>query len=130
MTMKEPASVGILETHQTITEEEASDMIKTGFLIEGQIVERLLHLGVNASKINYFGTLTTERAEKLHSNGLLVLDHSRYLSVEDFELEFEVQDEETGKIDFQKLLKNLDIPIRQTKNKIRRFYEQKRKCLG
>jgi uncharacterized protein YjbK len=130
MTLKEPAKVGLLETHQKITAEAASEMIKTGRLLEGQIVERLLHLGIDIKTITYFGTLKTMRAEIKHRNGLLVLDHSRYLTVEDFELEFEVQDEATGKIDFHELLNDLDIPIRHTKNKIRRFYEQKYKEMG
>lgn len=130
VTLKEPANIGLLETHQLITEEEAFAMIKTGKIKAGQIVERLLHLGVDANTLSYFGTLTTSRAEKKYRNGLLVLDHSRYLSVEDFELEYEVQDEDTGKITFAELLKNLDIPVRHTKNKIRRFYEQKYNEMG
>jgi uncharacterized protein YjbK len=127
MTLKEPAKVGLLETHQMITKEAATEIISTGRLLHGQIVDRLENLGVDFQTITYFGTLSTLRAEKKHRNGLLVLDHSRYLTVEDFELEYEVQDEATGKIDFQELLNDLEIPIRPTKNKIRRFYEQKRK---
>jgi uncharacterized protein YjbK len=130
MTLKEPAKIGLLETHQTITENAASEIIKTGKLLKGQIVDRLLALGINANTITYFGTLSTLRAEKRHRNGLLVLDHSCYLTVEDFELEYEVQDEATGKMEFQELLNNLDIPIRHSKNKIRRFYEQKYKEMG
>lgn len=130
MTLKEPAKVGLLETHQTITKEAAANIIQTGRLLEGQIIDRLLLLGVDVKMITYFGTLTTMRAEKNYQNGLLVLDHSRYLRVEDFELEYEVQDETTGIIAFQELLNELDIPIRHTKNKIRRFYEQKYKEMG
>ncbi|MBZ5751880.1 CYTH domain-containing protein [Metabacillus rhizolycopersici] len=130
MTLKEPAKVGLLETHQMITEEVASEMIKTGKLVKGQIVERLFHLGVDANKMTYFGTLATIRAEKKYRNGLLVLDHSNYLTVEDYELEYEVQNEVEGKMDFQTLLNELDIPIRHTKNKVRRFYEQKYEEMG
>ena len=127
LTLKEPAKVGLLETHQTITEEVAAEIIKTGKLVKGQITERLCHLGVDANEMTYFGTLATNRAEKQYRNGLLVLDHSHYLTVEDYELEYEVQNEAEGKIDFLALLNELDIPIRHTKNKVRRFYEQKYK---
>jgi uncharacterized protein YjbK len=130
MTLKEPAKIGLLETHQTITKEAATEMIKTGQLLAGQIVDQLRKLGIDDKSITYFGTLTTMRAEKNHRNGLLVLDHSRYLTVEDFELEYEVQDEATGKVTFQEILNELEIPIRHTKNKIRRFYEQKYKEMG
>ena len=125
MTLKEPAEVGLLETHQIVTEESAQNMMKTGNLEDGQVTERLTILGINKEDMSYFGTLSTLRAEKDHKNGLLVIDHSRYLNTEDFELEYEVTDEQEGKKDFLNLLKELNIPIRETKNKIRRFYERK-----
>ena len=84
LTLKEPAPVGLMETHQVL-------------------------------------------AEKKLPQGLIVLDHSRYLMVEDFEIEFEVTDYERGKRDFSELLKSFGIPERETKNKIVRFYEQKLK---
>ncbi|KKI93632.1 hypothetical protein WQ54_03210 [Bacillus sp. SA1-12] len=127
ITLKEPASIGLLETHQLITKQGADEMISTGKLINGQISDRLVFLGVDAKTITYFGTLSTLRAEKKYQNGLIVLDHSQYLTVEDYELEYEVQDEELGKAEFLQLLNNVNIPIRETKNKIRRFYEQKYK---
>ncbi len=125
MTLKEPADVGLLETHQILTEEKAHNMLKTGNLEKGQVTERLSHLGIEIKDMSYFGTLSTLRAEKRIESGLLVIDHSRYLNVEDYELEFEVTDEDEGKKDFHKLLTELNIPIRETKNKIRRFYERK-----
>lgn len=127
LTLKEPATVGILETHQILTAEEANEMIEMGCLLDGQIVDRIQQLGVNSQLFTYFGTLSTMRAEKNYENGLIVLDHSRYLTVEDYELEYEVQEEEPGKIIFLELLAKHNIPIRQTKNKIHRFYDQKRK---
>ncbi|HZH58388.1 MAG TPA: CYTH domain-containing protein [Metabacillus sp.] len=125
LTLKEPAEVGLLETHQIITEEAAQNMLKTGEFDDGQVTERLTSLGIDKKDMTYFGTLATLRAEKNYQNGLLVIDHSRYLNKEDFELEFEVTDEQEGKRVFHDLLKELNIPIRETKNKIRRFYEQK-----
>ncbi|WP_226670599.1 CYTH domain-containing protein [Metabacillus litoralis] len=130
LTLKEPAEIGILETHQIIPEKVANQLINSGQLVEGQISERLIDLGVDYNSIIYFGTLSTTRAEKEYQNGLLVLDHSQYLSTEDYELEYEVQDEAIGKVVFKNLLDELNIPIRHTKNKIRRFYEQKYKEMG
>ncbi|WP_226530479.1 CYTH domain-containing protein [Metabacillus niabensis] len=125
MTLKEPAQVGILETHQIVTKEAAQQMMETGILEDGQITERITSLGINKADMSYFGTLSTLRAEINYKNGLLVIDHSRYLNIEDFELEYEVTDEQEGKKVFDNLLEELNIPIRETKNKIRRFYEQK-----
>lgn len=130
LTLKEPAEIGLLETHQFITEEVANEMINSGQIVEGQIAERLNGHDIDYKTITYFGTLSTTRAEKDYKKGLIVLDHSQYLAVEDFELEYEVQDEEVGKVFFTELLEKLNIPIRLTKNKIRRFYEQKYKEMG
>ncbi|MFV2046944.1 CYTH domain-containing protein [Metabacillus litoralis] len=130
MTLKEPATVGLLETHQTLSDEMADSMMKTGELVNGEVVDRLLQLDLDVNKITYFGSLSTRRAEKNFQNGLIVLDHSRYLTVEDYELEYEAKDEEIGKKVFHQLLHDLHIPIRLTKNKIRRFYEQKYSEMG
>lgn len=127
LTLKEPAKIGLLETHQALTNEEAQTIITSGNLPEGPVVAQLHKLEVAVQTITYFGSLTTSRAEKNYKNGLIVLDYSRYLNIEDYELEYEVQDEEKGKEAFHQLLNEYSIPIRQTKNKIRRFYEQKYK---
>ena len=44
------------------------------------------------------GSLTTERAETLFEGGTLVFDHSFYYNHDDYEIEFEVQDEEQAKL--------------------------------
>ena len=49
------------------------------------------------------------------------------LKKEDYELEFEVSNREKGEIYFTELLSTLKIPVRKTKNKVRRFYEEKYK---
>ncbi|XQY92818.1 CYTH domain-containing protein [Metabacillus sp. HB246100] len=127
ITLKEPAPVGILETHQIVSETEALKMIECGGLLQGEISERLLQVGISDKDLLYFGTLTTNRAEINYKDGLLVFDHSMYLSTEDYEMEYEVTNEERGKKIFLTLCEELKIPIRDTKNKIRRFYEQKQK---
>ncbi|MFC0271963.1 CYTH domain-containing protein [Metabacillus herbersteinensis] len=125
LTLKEPADIGLLETHQFLSNEEAKYMMKTGLILDGPVKDQLVSLGIAPDQLTYFGSLVTDRAEKKVEEGLIVLDHSRYLSVEDYEVEFEVKEEEAGKQAFLKILKELSIPIRPTKNKIRRFYDQK-----
>lgn len=125
LTLKEPAPIGILETHEELTEIEAKSLIEKGKLPNGQIIERLKHIDINIDDIVYFGSLSTKRAEKKLEDGLIVLDHSRYLNKEDYEIEFEVKDEVIGKEKFSQLLTHLNIPTRETKNKVRRFYEEK-----
>ncbi|AKQ72448.1 MULTISPECIES: CYTH domain-containing protein [Bacillus] len=124
LTLKEPAPVGLMETHQELT---GNPEFETFTIPHGPVYDRLKRLGIQPDELILFGTLATSRAEKKLPQGLIVLDHSRYLMVEDFEVEFEVTDYERGKRDFSELLKSFGIPERETKNKIVRFYEQKLK---
>ncbi|WML38803.1 CYTH domain-containing protein [Neobacillus sp. OS1-2] len=125
MTLKQPASVGLLETNQIISEDEAVNSIKFGKLPGGEIQCLIEAQKIPFSEIQYFGSLTTNRVEVNYKNGLLVLDHSCYLTKEDYELEYEVENYSEGLKVFKELLAQFTIPERQTDNKIRRFYQQK-----
>ncbi|ASB92722.1 CYTH domain-containing protein [Bacillus subtilis] len=126
LTLKEPADVGLLETHQQLS--EVSDL--AGFSVpEGPVKDQLHKLQIDMDAIQYFGSLATNRAEKETEKGLIVLDHSRYLNKEDYEIEFEAADWHEGRKAFEKLLQQFSIPQRETKNKILRFYEEKRKSI-
>ncbi|PGK46097.1 CYTH domain-containing protein [Bacillus anthracis] len=122
LTLKQPAEVGLLETHQVVTEAEARIMMETNVIISGAVMDQLHKLQIPVSTLTYMGSLTTERAETLFEGGTLVFDHSFYYNHDDYEIEFEVQDEETGKAAFIHLLKQHDIPIRHTNNKVKRFF--------
>ena len=122
LTLKQPAEVGLLETHQVITADEARLMMETNTIIQGAVVDQLHTLQIPVSALTYMGSLTTERAETLFKGGTLVFDHSFYYNHDDYEIEFEVQDEEAGKAAFIHLLKQHDIPIRHTNNKVKRFF--------
>ncbi|PAE25191.1 CYTH domain-containing protein [Bacillus sp. 7894-2] len=125
LTLKQPHPEGLLETNEDLSESEAAEMIQTGKIPGEQIKESLEELGIKTDNLQYFGTLTTKRAEKEYNKGLAVLDHSRYLNKEDFELEFEVDNRKEGQMVFLNLLQQLNIPVRKTENKIKRFYNEK-----
>ena len=127
MTLKQPREIGLLETNQTLTSEEVSAAIHNGRLPEGQIKQLVEENNIPFSKIEYFGSLVTNRAEIVYEKGLLVLDHSIYLQQEDYEIEYEVEDYQEGLINFHALLNRFKIPERYTENKVQRFYNQKNK---
>jgi len=124
MTLKQPATVGLLETNQLISENEAQMAINFGKLPQGIIQSVIEEFKIVYSTIEYFGSLTTERVEFSYQDGLLVFDHSIYLNTEDYELEYEVQNYQVGERLFFEFLKQFKIPTRRTKNKILRFYDQ------
>ena len=125
LTLKQPAAVGLLETTQHLSENEFQAAIQHRILPKGIVQERIGQLKIAFNKIVYFGSLITKRAEFPYKEGLLVLDHSSYLKKEDYEIEYEVEDFQSGQLVFHELLKQFDIPIRKTQNKIARFYQQK-----
>lgn len=125
LTLKQPCDDGLLETNKQLTAEAGEEMIQTGKINDPQFASILEEMGITPESIVYFGSLSTIRAEKETGNGLLVFDHSFYLNIEDYELEYEVSDRKEGQVYFQELLHSFQIPIRETKNKVRRFYEQK-----
>lgn len=125
LTLKEPLQEGLLETNQIITSADAQLMLEKGGIIDGAVKERFSQLQIEPRELTCFGTLSTNRAEKEFKGGLIVLDFSTYLNHSDYEVEYEVDDYHSGKIIFEELLSQLDIPLRPTENKVRRFYRAK-----
>jgi uncharacterized protein YjbK len=125
MTLKQPAPIGLLETNQALTKEEAANAIQFGQLPSGDIKKMIEEMGIAFSQLHYFGSTITKRVELNYEIGLLVLDHSFYLGKEDYELEYEVEDHSKGEEMFQKILQEFKIPKRKSENKIRRFYQEK-----
>lgn len=125
MTLKQPAKQGLLETNQLLSAEQAENMLNSGKIVDGEVKDIITKMVEDADTLQYFGSLTTNRAEFNYKDGLLVLDHSDYLNTEDYEIEYEVPDEAEGFKVFSELLSELKIPVRSTDNKIKRFYSKK-----
>lgn len=128
LTLKQPNNIGLLETHQTIESDDAEKAFTSGPLPKGTVANQMLtSFQIDISLCHFLGSLTTNRAEIIYLGGTLVFDHSFYLDVEDYEIEYEVTDEQQGKADFQKLFTDYNIPIEHTNNKVKRFFIQKQK---
>ena len=125
LTLKQPCNDGLLESHQSLSSQEAAELLDGKAAITGEIAGLIQHLGIDVTELVYFGSLTTKRSQLPYKDGLLVLDHSFYLNKDDYELEFEAADFHVGKQQFNELLEQFRIPIRHTENKIRRFYQLK-----
>lgn len=123
-TLKERSSENAhLETTDILTADVAVKMIR-GLTFEAPSVEqRLLDLNVNKAELQLFGSLTTNRVELEYEGGLLVFDHSFYLQCEDYEVEYETSEENTGFDIFQQFLTEHKIEKRYAKKKIARFAE-------
>ncbi|WLV25555.1 CYTH domain-containing protein [Aciduricibacillus chroicocephali] len=127
LTLKEPHPDGLLETHDTLTDEEAASWIEGSPLPKENVGEQLEQLGVNEADLKLFGSLTTERLETKSNGVLLVLDYSTYNGENDYELEIEAMDRKSGQAAMEEVLQEFSIPRRKTPNKIERFYNSMKK---
>ncbi|HEU5140405.1 MAG TPA: CYTH domain-containing protein [Bacillales bacterium] len=125
LTLKQPHPDGLLEIHQPLDEQDTAAIMAGAHLPDGEVVDVLHKIKVSVADLNPLGTLSTDRAEVSFKNGLVVLDHSFYSGTEDYELEYESTEKNRGEETFHELLATLNIPERETENKIRRFFRKK-----
>ncbi|MEK4228498.1 CYTH domain-containing protein [Solibacillus sp. FSL H8-0538] len=121
-TLKEKSSTHQhLETTDSLTREQADEMLAGKSLPAPEVSKRLQHLHVPSESLQVFGTLTTDRVELPYKGGTLVFDHSFYLQCDDYEVEYETNDETLGKNVFEQFLTEFAISPQQTPKKIARF---------
>ncbi|WP_210140539.1 CYTH domain-containing protein [Staphylococcus sp. GDX8P107P-1] len=130
MTLKIPAEVGLMEYNfETRVLPELNKSITTQML-PAEIIEQLEKMDFDLNQLVILGALTTERLEKEVNGNLLVLDKSRYLAFEDFELEFEVDDYDEGFKQFKNILEQFNMQHEIPDNKVQRFFKRKSNLSG
>ena len=130
MTLKIPAEVGLMEYNfETRVVPELNTSITTQML-PAEIIEQLEKMDFDLNQLVILGALTTERLEKEVNGNLLVLDKSRYLAFEDFELEFEVDDYDEGFKQFKNILEQFNMQHEIPDNKVQRFFKRKSNLSG
>lgn len=127
MTLKVPQTVGLLEYNEVVDELPSEGRFLHRNELPSQIVQVLSEHHIEIETLQLLGELTTYRLEKQLDSGLLVLDHSLYLGIEDYELEFEVTDYKQGEISFEQLLTDLQIDKQTPDNKVKRFFDANRR---
>ncbi|SFA82652.1 Uncharacterized protein YjbK [Lentibacillus halodurans] len=122
LTLKEPHANGLLETHDSLTQEEADNWMNGNKVLEKNVSKRMAEKGITIEKLNYYGSLITKRRELNYKNMLLVLDYSTYHGSNDYELEIEAASEAAGLERMHEILTDFNIKKRDTPNKIQRFF--------
>jgi uncharacterized protein YjbK len=126
LTLKQQFDKHILETHQTIDNDQFPKVLSGNPLPEGKVSEVLRKIHIEIPDIKYLGNLTTNRVELPYHDDLLVLDENHYLGKIDYEIEYESADYNKGQQNFLELLESKNIPVRETKSKIHRFFDEKK----
>lgn len=126
MTLKVPAAVGLLEYNfDTQIQPEVNAPLLSSQLPQ-DIKDVLLEMHIDIESLVILGSLTTERLEQELDHNLLVLDKSNYLDTTDYELEYEVQEYNSGLEQFHALLAKHDIDAVTPDNKVQRFFTRKK----
>ncbi|MBM7554017.1 CYTH domain-containing protein [Thalassobacillus pellis] len=123
MTLKQPKGEDLLETHEPVTPDEFQGWINGSPARKEYMEKQLNELGIEPDRLRYWGALTTRRNEIIYHDTTVVLDHSSYNDVEDYELELEADHRAHGEKIFHQLLTDHEIPERPTDNKIKRFFQ-------
>lgn len=121
ITLKTPDHNHLMEYNQPLTIAQATKMAKQAEIeISPEIQAPLNHLNLKAFKFKKLCEFQTVRVEEKIQNCLLVLDKTIYNQKVDYELEIEANREDEGILLFKKILKQFNIPQRETLPKIAR----------
>ena len=120
LTLKVPQKAGHFEYNQALTFDQVEDFLSKKKLPQGEIASFLTDLGIPLAALDVWGSLETERREKRIPKGLLAFDRSRYNSIEDYELEMEV-DAASDETYFHEFLKEKQIEYKPAKSKVARL---------
>lgn len=120
ITLKTPLQEGLLETNESLSLQQVDTFNSDKkFPKSSHILTKIPVLNGIEDQLQLIASLKTRRAEKqLTEDILLVLDENWYHGEHDFELELETRDYSEGKRFFIDFLKQHQIPMRKTENKI------------
>ncbi|SEK28779.1 Uncharacterized protein YjbK [Carnobacterium iners] len=128
LTLKTPFNHYLLETTDCLSLTEAKQLLLENKIDStGQVGKKLRELAIEPMTVHLIGSLITKRFEVKIPTGLIVLDQSFYGEQIDFELEFEVQEDQAGKINFNKFLKKHNLKRVPSENKIIRMIKESQK---
>jgi uncharacterized protein YjbK len=123
MTLKIPDGFAKIEHNENITEKDL-EAFKNGSMPDNGIKKALVDHGIDPSLITYSGSLKTIRHDIALHYGVLSLDENFYNGHHDFEFEFEVNNEEEGKKQFEELCETFHLSYSHNCNsKLKRFLD-------
>lgn len=112
VTLKRQSEKRAFENHVLLTKEKALEMIENGFNTNEFFSIDYL--------VTFKSSLDNYRASVPYLEGTLFLDRCDYDGITDYEIEYEVNDYDEGKLAFEQLLNKHNIDYNQTKRKSER----------
>ncbi len=87
LTLKAPLSEGLLEKNQSMSLQEATDMIRSNKIPEGEIRDFLETLHINPESLSILAELITERREGVYNETKINISKNTYGDTIDYEIE-------------------------------------------
>ena len=99
------------EFTQHLSAEEEINLVEKHILPNGEVIESLKSAKINLTKINYVGSIQTERFEVYEKGYTIVIDANKYSGVEDFNIEIESTSKELANKKLSEILNAFNIPF-------------------
>lgn len=112
LTLKAPLSEGLLEKNQSMTLQEATDMIRNDKIPEGEISDFLQILHIDPDHLTILAELTTERREGLYDGTSINISKNTYGDTVDYEIECDSDSKAKSERTLKELLDKFKIPFK------------------
>ncbi|EZH67003.1 hypothetical protein DH09_03425 [Bacillaceae bacterium JMAK1] len=123
LTLKIKEQDGSYERHETLRSRELPQSSHSELLT--WIID---HWSIESNELIHLGSLETNRASFEYENGTLFFDHSRYLGVDDYELEFEGRSKQHVDTVMNAIKSSFNLSITEEPDpKVKRFFKRKEK---
>ena len=128
LTLERKKGYNFIRIDEDITEEQFKDLIENGNICSEKIAQEVNDI-IKGQKIINFMNLATYRISVPYNKGKLSLDRCEYVNTVDYELEYEVANRNTGKLEFIQIIKENNIAYKKSQVKLKRAYDALRKTL-
>ena len=128
LTLERKKGYNFIRIDEEMTEEEFKDLVENGIIHNEKIANEVNDI-IKGQKIINFMNLATYRISVPYKKGKLSLDRCEYVNTIDYELEYEVANRNTGKLEFVQIIKDYNIAYKKSQVKLKRAYDALRKTL-
>ena len=128
LTLERKKGYNVIRIDEEMTEEEFKDLVENGIIHNEKIANEVNDI-IKGQKILNFMNLATYRISVPYKKGKLSLDRCEYVNTVDYELEYEVSNRNTGKLEFVQIIKDYNIAYKKSQVKLKRAYDALRKTL-
>ena len=128
LTLERKKGYNFVRIDEDMTEQQFKDLVENGIIHSEKIAQEVNDI-IKGQKILNFMNLATYRISVPYKKGKLSLDRCEYVNTVDYELEYEVANRNTGKLEFIQIIKDYNIAYKKSQVKLKRAYDALRKTL-